>query len=91
MFFLTKKKNPHETGCMACHAIVAILLFAATLASLLGVLVAHYDTETGAMIFGTASGSLSLLAFVVSLSFCMKSMMNCMSNCDACAMNGKKK
>ena len=84
MFFNNKKKLPHDTCCMACHAVVAIMLFAASLASLLGLVAAHIDVELGMPVFGTVSGSLALLAFGVSLTLWMHAMRAWMTDCEAC-------
>lgn len=90
MFFSGKKKNPHEPGCFVCHVVVAIFLFLATIASLLGVLMSHYNAERDMIVFGTNATSLSLIAFALCLMLWMKSMKGCMSGCEACGTNGKK-
>ena len=90
MFFLSKKKNPHDTCCMACHVIVAFLLFLASVASLVGVAMAHYNMRTGILAFGSMTGSLSLLALAACLTLWMYAMKKCMMGCDVCGTNGKK-
>ncbi len=92
--FFGKKKNPHDTGCFVCHVIVTVLLFVTTLAALMEVLASHYVILKGAreatMIFGTSAGSLSLIAFAITITFWVKSFKACMSGCEACGINGKK-
>ena len=91
MFFSSKKKNPHDTGCLVCHIVVSVLMLLATIASLIGVIMAHYDIRQGTLIFGTNAGSLSLVAFVLATTLWMKSMKSCMGSCDMCMTgNGKK-
>lgn len=90
MFF--HKKAPHQPGCLAFHIIAAMFLFLACIASFVGVLMSHYSARDGALVFGTTSASLAIIAFVVSIAFLVKSCKSCMSACDACAMpTGKKK
>lgn len=90
MFMFSKKKNPHETCCMACHVIVSILLLLAAVAALLGVFTANYDMRSGTMLLGSNAGSLSLIAFALCVTLWMKSMKSCMSSCEACGVTGKK-
>jgi hypothetical protein len=89
MFF--HKKSPHTPGCLAFHIVTSVLLFLATIVSLVGLIIAHFDPKSGALVFGTMSASLSLLAFVVSLSLLLQQCKNCMSSCDVCVIPGKKK
>ncbi len=91
MFF--HKKPPHEAGCLAVHAGAVVLLLLASLASLVGLLMAHYDPRDGHLIFGTMPASLSIIAFAVSLSLLMKQCIACMTSCEVCEMKptGKKK
>jgi hypothetical protein len=99
MFF--HKKPPHKSGCLACHIIVTVLLFLGALASLVGVVMAHIDPVDRVLVFGTSAASLSLIAFAVTSTFCMKQLKTCMSSCDVCyppssaplakMMSGKKK
>lgn len=94
MMFFCKKKNPHDPGCFVCHLVVMILLFVATLAAFMEVLASHYVVLKGAreatILFGTSTGSLSLIAFAVTVTFWAKSFKACMSGCEACGVNGKK-
>ena len=90
MFFSGKKKNPHEPGCFICHIVVSILLFLATIASLMSVLMSHYNAEHDMIVFGTNATSLSLIAFALTLTLWMKAMKCCMSGCEACGTMGKK-
>lgn len=90
MFFLSKKKNPHDMFCLVCHVIVTILLFLAAVASIVGALTAHYDLRAETLIFGTNAGSLSLIAFGLTATLFMKSLKACMSECEVCGTNGKK-
>lgn len=83
MFF--HKKPVHKPGCMTCHVIVAVLLLLASLVSLVGVVMAHYDPTDGTLVFGTASASLSLIAFGLTTTFFLKQLKCCMTACDVCA------
>ncbi len=87
---LLKKKNPHMSSCLVCHALVAVLLFLAFIGSFMGTLMAHYDVRNHSMIFGTMGGSLALIAFVYCTTSWMKSMKACMDKCEMCGTNGKK-
>lgn len=84
-----KKKPTHTTPCLVVHVIVAVLLFVAALAALVGVYNSHV-LKAGVVVFGTSSGSLSLIAFAVTLAFFMKAMKHCCGPCEACGINGKK-
>ena len=88
--FFGKKKNPHETCCYVCHVIMTALLFLASVASLLGVVMTHYNAEESAIIFGTTQGSIALAVFAFVTASTMKSAKACMSSCEACGTNGKK-
>ena len=96
--FFGKKKNPHETPCMVTHIVVAMLLFLAALASLLGVIMSHYaamvlaqdNGQSAMMLFGTNAGSLSLISFAITTAIWVKSLKACMMGCEACGTNGKK-
>ena len=88
--FLSKKKNTHETTCFVCHVIVSLLLLAVSAAALANVLASHYSIERAMFVFGTNAGPLSLIAFSISISLWMKSIIACMSGCAACGTNGKK-
>ncbi len=87
--FFSKKKNPHDTFCLVCHIIVAVMLFLASIAALLGALMAHYDPRSSTLIFGTNADSLSLIAFALTTTLWMKAVKCCMSSCDVCT-TGKK-
>jgi hypothetical protein len=83
MFF--GKKSPHKTGCMIFHMIIAVLLFLAMIAALVGVYMTHF-LSTG-LVFGTTSGSLAITAFAIATAVFIKAMKSC---CDGkCACNGK--
>ena len=96
--FFGKKKNPHDTPCMVCHLVVAVLLFLASLAALVGVIMSHYsgmllaqdNGQSSMMLFGTNAGSLSLIAFSVTTAIWVQSLKACMMGCEACGTNGKK-
>ncbi len=66
MFFLHKKTSVDPTA-LALQIVVSALLFLASLASLIGVVLSHISLTTGTLTFGTVSDSLSLLAFAVTL------------------------
>ncbi len=63
MFFTHAKKTAMDPAALAIHIIVCALLFLCSLASLVGVVLSHVDVSTGTLSFGTAAGSLSILAF----------------------------
>ncbi|MSR87502.1 hypothetical protein EXS70_05045 [Candidatus Peribacteria bacterium] len=88
--FLTKKKNPHDTWCLVCHIIVTVVLLLASIVSLLGTFMAHYNTQESVLVFGSMAGSLSLIALGVCLALWMNAVKNCMSQCDVCKPNAKK-
>lgn len=96
--FFGKKKNPHDTACLVCHVVIAVLLFLAALAALVGVIMSHYGAmllaqdsgQSAMMLFGTNAGSLSLIAFAFTTAVWVKSLKSCMMACDACGTNGKK-
>ncbi len=89
MFF--HKKPPHEPACLGIHIGASVLLLLSSLASLVGVIVAHYDPRDNSLVFGTVSASLALIAFAVSVSFLIKQCKSCMSSCDMCEMPAMKK
>ncbi|NOS67051.1 MAG: hypothetical protein HOO67_01655 [Candidatus Peribacteraceae bacterium] len=92
--FFGKKKNPHDNACFACHIVVTVLLFLATLAALLETVMAHYLIPVGMreymFVFGTNAGALSLIAFAVTVSLWVKSLKACITGCEACGTIGKK-
>ncbi|MBI2117988.1 hypothetical protein HYT95_03755 [Candidatus Peregrinibacteria bacterium] len=65
--------------------VVTLLLFLAAVAALAGVYKAHF--LGGGMVFGTTSGSLSILAFSVTATLWAKFMCHCCG----CTMKGEKK
>ena len=89
MFF--HKKAPHRTGCLVVHIIVTALLAIGAIASIVGVVMAHYDPADHSLLFGTPADSLSLIALAITLTLCMKHCKSCMTECDVCAMPAKKK
>ncbi len=91
MLFFHKKKTPHQGACMVLHLVVAGLLLFASIAAFVGVYKAHV-LDAG-LVFGSSSGSLSLLAFAVCLTLWMQQMRNCATPCDVCVAppTGKKK
>ncbi len=91
MFFFGAKKPPHQSGCLAWHIVTAFLLLLATLASFIGMVMAHYDSLRGMLVFGTPAASLSLMAFAFTLSLFMYQCKTCFAACDVCAAMGKKK
>jgi hypothetical protein len=83
-----KKSNPKNSMCSYCTAgtvVCGVLGGLALLASLMGVFMAHFGTEQGGAVFGTMSGSLSILSLVACLFFVKK-----MSSCCPCQCNIKK-
>lgn len=89
MALLSKKQAGCSTGCMVCKWIVAVLLLLVAIAALVGVYQTHVVTGSDAsrtMIqFGSTSGSLAIIAFVVSVMAWCKKMAACMSgSCEVC-------
>ncbi len=76
---LGSKKMDKCTGCMVTNWVVTLLLFVTSIASALGAYMAHFPTEEGMVVptFGTTTGSLSILAFAVSISLWIKHMKGC--------------
>jgi len=70
------KKCSCSGACGAVTWIICLLLFLATVTSLVGVYNTHFGIN--GMTFGSTSGSLSLLAFVASLTLWSKCMCRCM-------------
>ncbi|OGJ56278.1 hypothetical protein A3D88_01295 [Candidatus Peribacteria bacterium RIFCSPHIGHO2_02_FULL_52_16] len=79
---LFKKKSPHVGVCLALHVVLAILLFVASVAAVIGAYKAH--VLSSGLVFGTTSGSMSLLALAVASHFWMKHMKCCVTKCEAC-------
>ncbi|MFA6523220.1 MAG: hypothetical protein WCS85_02530 [Candidatus Peribacteraceae bacterium] len=69
---------------MITHLVVAALLFLMAVASLVGVVLSHVLT-TGGLMFGSSSGSLSIIAFSVSVMTFMKIMRACMGKGECCS------
>jgi hypothetical protein len=82
MFF--HKKPPHDPACLAVHVCATVLLLLTTLASLVGVVMAHYRAADNSVVFGTMTASLALIAFAVTAHFFMKQCRNCLKECDVC-------
>lgn len=80
MFF--HKKAPHEPACMIVHLVVSALLFLISVSALVGVYQAHFTPD--GLVFGTVSGSLSLIALAICLSLWMLQMKNCFVKCEMC-------
>ncbi|MEK7591747.1 MAG: hypothetical protein AAB489_06140 [Patescibacteria group bacterium] len=77
-----KKKASHLGVCLALHVVVAILLFVAAVAAVMGVYKSH--VLSSGLVFGTTSGSLSLLALSVTLAVWAYQTKCCVTKCDAC-------
>lgn len=88
--FFSKKKNSHETACFISHVAVSLALLFATVMALANMLAAHYSAELGMWVFGTNAGPLSIIAFVIALTFFVKAMTACVGACELCMKNGKK-
>jgi hypothetical protein len=77
------KKPSAKTGpCQTCSIVGIVLMVLgglALIASLIGVFMAHFGTDQGGAVFGTMSGSLSILALVATLFFAKK-----MGSCCPC-------
>jgi hypothetical protein len=85
MFKKSSPKNSMCTYCTAGTVVCGVLGAFALIASLMGVFMAHFGTEQGGAVFGTMSGSLSILALVACLFLAKK-----LSSCCPCQHNGKK-
>ncbi len=89
MALLSKKQASCSTGCQTFKWIVCVLLLLVAIAALFGVYQTHMivgsDPARFAVQFGSTSGSLSILAFVVSVMAFGKKMSCCMSgSCEVC-------
>lgn len=87
MFNGKKNGGCHTTGCLVTHIVVAALLFLATVVALASLYATHILPDgTGGtrLAFETGNGSLSVIAFVVSLLAFLKSMKACMIAGDCC-------
>lgn len=85
------KKPTHKTPCLVMHLLIAALLLLVSLLSLLGVFLSHILTSTHdgvtttTLAFGTSSGSLSIIAFAVSVTCFLKQLKASWSKCEACS------
>ncbi len=77
------KKMHHTTGCLVVQIIVTALLFLAMIAALVGVYMAH--VLPAGLMFGTSSGSLSLIAFVATTLGLQKQIKVLASKCECTA------
>lgn len=84
MFGKSSKKSASCTWCSVTSVIIIVLGAFALFASLVGVWMAHFGVENGP-VFGTMSGSLSILSLIATLFLVKK-----MSNECACQMPSKK-
>lgn len=90
MAILSKKQAGCSTGCVIGKWIVCLLLLATSIAALVGVYQTHVivgtDPARFAIQFGSTSGSLAIIAFVVSVMAFGKKLMCCMSkSCEGCS------
>lgn len=90
MALLSKKSQGCPLGCVISKWVVAILLLATSIAALVGVYQTHVisgsDASRVVIQFGSTSGSLAIIAFVVSVMAWGKKMASCMSgSCEACS------
>ncbi len=65
------------------HMIVAALMLLFVLAALLGVIKSHVLSD--GLTFGTTSGSLAILAFVVAVKGFYATLCSCYTKCDVCS------
>lgn len=90
MALLSKKQTICcSTVCTAFKWIVCVLLLLTTIAALFGVFQTHViigsDPSRMAIQFGSTSGSLAIIAFVISITAWGKKMSCCMSgSCEVC-------
>ncbi len=89
MALLSKKQAGCSTGCMIGKWIVAAALLLVAVAALIGVYQTHVvtgsDSSRVMIQFGSTSGSLAIIAFVVSVMAWCKKMVACMSgSCEMC-------
>jgi formate-dependent nitrite reductase membrane component NrfD len=76
------KKSSCSTACAALNWLVCLVLFLTTLAALAGVYKAHYFGIGRDAAFGTTSGSLSIIAFVLAVTLWSKWMCRCLCSCE---------
>ncbi|MDD4319865.1 MAG: hypothetical protein PHW10_06115 [Candidatus Peribacteraceae bacterium] len=79
------KKSSHKPACLVAHLLVAAVLLFTSVAALVGVYLSH--VLSSGLVFGTSSGSLSIIAFVVSVMALGKQVRLC---CEKCACCGAK-
>lgn len=89
MALLSTKQAGCSTGCTLSKWITVVLLFLATLAALVGVYETHVITGSDAsrtvIQFGSTSGSLAIIAFVISVMALHRKVAACMrGSCDVC-------
>jgi len=89
MSFLKKQKGQCSPMCMGVKWLLALFLFLAAVASLIGVYETHVligaDPDRFMMQFGSTSGSLAILAFAISATCFMKQVLRCMGPCEVCS------
>lgn len=73
-------KNSCSSACAALNWLICLLLFFSTLTAITGVYRVHFGG--GGMVFGSSNGSLSLIAFVISLALWSKWMCRCLCSCE---------
>ncbi len=75
MLFGSSKKSSADPASLAMQIVVSALLFLASLASLVGLVLSHVNLDRGTLTFGSSGGSLAILAFAVTVSLWSHSMM----------------
>lgn len=90
MALLAKKKSDTcSTGCLVTKWVLCLLLLVVSVAALVGVYETHIiigtDPARFAVQFGSTSGSLSIIAFVLASVAWMKHMICCMGPCEVCS------
>ncbi len=89
MALMGKKKDSCSTSCLVTKWALCLLLLLVTAASIVGVYETHIiigtDPARFALQFGSTSGSLAIIAFVMSSVAFMKHMVCCMSPCEVCS------
>ena len=73
-------------ACVTLKWIVCILLLLVTVAAGVGVYQTHVlaSAESVRLQFGSTSGSLAIVAFVLATLGCMKQLVKCMGPCEVC-------
>ena len=88
---ILSKKQPAScsVGCKIMKMVSTLLLFVVAVAALVGVYETHVITGTDAsrmmLQFGSTSGSLAIVAFVLSFVAFLKHMCACMAPCAVCS------